>query len=186
MSIEKQYFTSDFDIFYQQRFRLSLAHDAETVMAVTRLRRAAVAARTPHRKGRVIKCASTRDAHRAGWRPMRILDRRFAVVILAEPIGAPFPGIAVHVVETKAVWSKPTNWRRPSVAVMSRQERIRNLLARFLAGLVERVDGFSRNFRRSIRVCYISKTNELLRVVSAVIPAVRAGTACVLPLGLGR
>ena len=35
MSIEKQYFTFDFDIFYQQRFGLSLAHNAETVMAVT-------------------------------------------------------------------------------------------------------------------------------------------------------
>ena len=45
---------------------------------------------------------------------MRILDRRFAIVILAEPIGAPFPGIAVHIVKTKAVWSK-----RPTGAVQA-------------------------------------------------------------------
>jgi len=48
----------------------------------------------------------------------------------------------VHVVETKAVWSKPTNWRRPSVAVMSRQERIRNLLAVFLPDVSNVSTGF--------------------------------------------
>src|SRR5882762_11597003 len=155
--------------------RLSLTHDAETIMAVTRLRRAAVAARTPQRKRSVIECAPARNARSARRRTLRILDRRFAIVVLAEPIGAPFPGIAMHIVKAKTIWSKATDRRRPGVAVMSRQERIRNLLARLLAGLVEHVDGFPRKFRRPIRVCCIGKTNELLRVVPRVVPASRTG-----------
>src|SRR5438552_2837853 len=44
---------------------------------------------------------------------------------------------------------------------------------------------FPREFRRPIRICYIGKTNELLRTVPAVIPRVCAGATGVLPLGLG-
>src|SRR6266850_3440669 len=165
--------------------RLSLTHDAETIMAITRLRRAAVAARTPQRKRSVIECAPARDTRSARRRTLRILDRRFAIVVLAEPIGAPLPGIAVHIVKAKTVWSKATDRRRPGVAVMSRQERIRNLLARLLAGLVEHVDGFPRKFRRPIRVCCIGKTNELLRVVPRVVSGGRTGATGVLPLSLG-
>src|SRR5947199_6011465 len=85
----------------------------------------------------------------------------------------------------QAVRSKAANRRCPRVAVMPRQERMRHLLSRLLPGLVEHVSLFPREFRRPIRICNIGKTNELLRIVPAVIPRVCAGATGVLPLGLG-
>src|SRR5439155_23556116 len=76
------------------------------------------------------------------------------------------------------------NRRCPRVAVMPRQERMRHLLSRLLPGLVEHVSLFPREFRRPIRICNIGKTNELLRIVPAVILRVCAGATGVLPLGL--
>ena len=91
----------------------------------------------------------------------------------------------MHIVKAEIVRSKAANRRRPGVAVVSRQERIRHLLACFLTGLVEHIDLLTGKFRGSIRVCHIGKTNEFLRVVPGVVPGARAGTASVLPLGLG-
>ena len=48
-------------------------------MAVTRLRRAAVAARRTHRKGSVIEWASARNTRSPRRRSVRIIHRRFGV-----------------------------------------------------------------------------------------------------------
>ncbi len=91
----------------------------------------------------------------------------------------------MHVIQAETVRSKATNRGRPGVAILARQKRIWNPLPRLLAGLIEHIDSFPRKFHRPIRICRIGKTNEILRVVPAVVPAACAGATGVLPLGLG-
>ena len=60
---------------------------------------------------------NTRPRDRFAFRPMagpcRIVDGRLFVVMLVEPVGAPFPAVAVHVVQSKGVGLELADRRGP-------------------------------------------------------------------------
>src|SRR5260370_982925 len=89
------------------------AQDAEAVVPVADGGAAPVAGRRPALMGAVGPRTAAEDAHGALGRPWRVLPGALLVVVLAVPVGAPFPGVAVHVEKAPGVGRERAHLGRP-------------------------------------------------------------------------
>src|SRR4051812_41374635 len=57
------------------------------------------------------------DSHLAGDRASRRRWRRLTVVVCAEPVGAPLPHVAGHLIQSEVIGRVAADWARPDPAI---------------------------------------------------------------------
>src|ERR1700733_9009614 len=134
----------------------------------------AIAGHIPITEGRaaqagcVVPAAAAKDADGASGRPGRILLGRLGVVVLAEPVAAPFPNIAVHVEQPERIRLKRADGGGEDVAVAAADARPGG------------------EFVPRGRVGHVGDGHQALGIVAVIIERGAAGAARILPFRFAR